>query len=50
MDPVMDPKMSNLQEVTGFFCKKSVIFKSGCFNNDHVINNTTHTKLCRKLF
>ena len=37
MGLVIDPKMRNLQEITGFLTKNSVIFKSVCFNNDRVI-------------
>ena len=42
--PVIDQKMRNLQEIIGFFSKKSVIFRSVCFNNDRVI--TQHTPTC----
>ena len=42
--PVIDPKMCNLLEITGFLVKNSVIFKSVCFKNDRVI--TQHTPHC----
>ena len=44
MGLVIDPKMRILQEIIGFLKKKSIIFKSVCFNNDRVI--TQHAPKC----
>ena len=44
MGLVIDLKMCNLQEIIGFLTKKSVIYKSVCFNNDRV--RTQHAPKC----
>ena len=41
---MIDLKKRNLQEIIGFLTKKSVLFKSVCFNNHHVI--TEHAPKC----
>ena len=33
--------MRNFQEIIGYFCKKSIVFKSVCFNNDRAITQNT---------
>ena len=44
MGLVRDPKMQKFSGNNRIFDKNSVIFKSVCFNNDHVI--TQHAPQC----